>query len=221
MAPSELPGPPELDRLLDASTEAAREQAWEDLIRRHGRLLLHVARSTARDYDVKMDRYAHILEMLRADDFRRLRAYRSDRRSRFTTWLVIVAQRICIDLERSRYGRVRSDSRQAADVRRTRRDIVELIGSDVEVSSIIGVDDPEADYATAQIRAAVLQTLETLPPRDRLLIKLRYEDELSVEQIASLLGLKNRFHVHRQLKAILAQLRGDLLRRGIRTAAAD
>jgi DNA-directed RNA polymerase specialized sigma24 family protein len=45
-----------------------------------------------------MDGYAYVLEALRSDDYRRLRAYAADGRSKFSTWLVVVARRLCLDL---------------------------------------------------------------------------------------------------------------------------
>ena len=113
--------PSELDGLLSATTDAGRSRAWERFIGRHSRLLLKVAHETSRQYDGAMDHYAFVLERLRADDFHRLRHYEPDGRTKFTTWLVVVARRLCLDHHRAIYGRPRSsdgDAIEEHDVRR-------------------------------------------------------------------------------------------------------
>src|SRR5262252_8859607 len=99
--------PRELARLIAAADGAARDQAWEGFVATHSRLLLHVARSMTADHDAAMDAYAFMLEALRADDHRRLRAYTVQRASKFTTWLVVVARRLCLDRARQVHGRAR------------------------------------------------------------------------------------------------------------------
>src|SRR6185503_13736524 len=99
--------PAALGSLLDAKDDAAREARWTDFIGTYSRLILHVTRSGGGLHDAAMDRYAFVLEQLRHDDFRRLRAYVADGRSEFSTWLVVVAQRLCRDHQRHRYGRFR------------------------------------------------------------------------------------------------------------------
>src|SRR4030095_1097873 len=70
--------PPELQRILNGTDAAAREAAWASLIQSYSRLLLHAAHSVVSDHDAAMDAYAHVLESLREDDFRRLRTYAAD-----------------------------------------------------------------------------------------------------------------------------------------------
>jgi RNA polymerase sigma factor (sigma-70 family) len=70
--------------------------------------------------------------------------------------------------------------------------------------------DPEA-LALLKERAATLrQALGRLPSRERLLIRLRYEQELKLEQIADLLDLGNAQRAERQIKAVLLKLREEL-----------
>ena len=84
--------PKELNRMLAATDGPRRDSAWDDFVAMHSRLLLNTARSLTRDHDVAMDSYAQILGALRADQFRRLREYVPDGRTKFTTWLVVVAR---------------------------------------------------------------------------------------------------------------------------------
>jgi hypothetical protein len=77
--------PPELAALLAARDETAQNHAWDAFLEAYSRLLLHTARSTAKDREAAMDAYAHVLEKLREDDFRRLRVYEAGGRAKFTT----------------------------------------------------------------------------------------------------------------------------------------
>jgi hypothetical protein len=65
--------------LVGATQLATTNAAWANFINSHNKLLLHVARSLGGDYDAVM----------------------------FSTWPVVVAQRICLDHYRHRYGRNR------------------------------------------------------------------------------------------------------------------
>jgi len=125
--------PPELSDLLQGADPAAREAAWKTFLETHSRLLLHTARALGRDYDATMDAYAYLLEQFRRDDFHRLRAYVADGRTKFTTWLVVVARRVCLDHLRQRYGRPQESAPGSNEARAVRRRLVDLLvaGADV------------------------------------------------------------------------------------------
>lgn len=213
--------PPELARLLGARDATAREAAWAEFTQIHTRLLLHVARSVGHDHDAAMDGYAYLLEGLREDDYRRLRSYAADGRSKFTTWLVVVARRLCLDHHRQRYGRLRSDGpgEQLAHV--ARRRLQDLIAADLDLTPEPEPSgDPHQSLETGERHAALEAVLETLVPRDRLLLKLRYEDDLPAREIAGVLGFPTPFHVYRRLNALLVELRAALRRKGLDGATA-
>ena len=121
--------PTELSALL--APERAGERAWATFVREHSALVLRVAKRLGGDHDAVMDRYAFVLERLREDGYRRLRTYVPGR-CRFTTWLTVVARRLCYDRDRERYGRVRGqgDARERSrDQRDERRRLKELKAS--------------------------------------------------------------------------------------------
>jgi len=99
------PVPPALHELLHAASPAARDEAWGTFVTEHSRLLLKVASAKRTGYDATMDRYTFILDKLREHDCRRLRGYQP-REARFSTWLVVVARRLCSDFDRERYGKI-------------------------------------------------------------------------------------------------------------------
>ncbi len=70
--------------------------------------------------------------------------------------------------------------------------------------------NPEALALLNERATALRQALGRLPARERLLIRLRYEQELTLEQVAKLLDLGNAQRVERQIKAVLVKLREEL-----------
>lgn len=210
--------PPELSAIICESDVDARERAWERFVAKHSRLLLFAARSLGQDYDGAMDRYAFILERLHDKDFHRLRAYTSDGRTKFTTWLLVVTRRLGLDHYRQRYGRpppgmMKEPGSQARAARRRLIDGMEpidpvLLDDQSQIS-------PELELDAAQRRARLDSALASLAPQDRLLLKLRFDDDLAAREIALIAGFPTPFHVYRRLNAILASLRSSLGRHGL------
>jgi RNA polymerase sigma factor (sigma-70 family) len=211
--------PPELVRLLEP-TASDRESAWEAFLAVHYRLLLHVARSFAKEHDAAMDAFAWMLEGLRADDFHRLRAFSADGRSEFTTWLVVVGRRLCLDWYRAKYGRDRpsaAGTTTAGEERGVRRRLVDLVGDSVDTADLPqSMDDgPEADLRSAELTQVLQAALAELEPSDRLLLKLRFDDGLSGNDIAGFMQMPTPFHVYRRITALLDTLRRSLRSRGV------
>jgi RNA polymerase sigma factor (sigma-70 family) len=77
------------------------------------------------------------------------------------------------------------------------------IGQDVPDPS----PNPEAQALLEERAAALRRALAQLSEREQLLIRLRYEEELTLEQVGKLLDLGNAQRVERQIKAVLARLR--------------
>ena len=104
---SDLPrsSPAQLHRLLEAAEGPDHERAWSEFLAAYSRLILYVARRIPRDHDRMMDRYAFVIEHLREKDCRRLRAFDVEGRGKFTTWLVVVVRRLCVDHDRRQHGR--------------------------------------------------------------------------------------------------------------------
>ncbi len=167
------------------------------------------------DGDSAMDAYAHVLEQLHENNCRRLRAFSPDGRARFTTWLVVVVRRLCLDYRRSRYGRQKADVEPIE--RDTRRRLEDLIGADIDPASIPDTNpqNVDAELMSAELTAGLARVLEDLPARERLLLAMRFEDGQSVPRIAQQLGYPTPFHVYRHLNALLDRLRERLRDKGI------
>jgi RNA polymerase sigma factor (sigma-70 family) len=191
---------------------------WRAFVAEHTRLLLHVARSLSATHDDAMDAYTFVLEQLRENECRRLREYAVDPRCKLTTWLVVVARRLCLDLYRQRYGRRRgTDSNQQRAVRRRLQDLVaEQIDSyQLAAVSVVGA---ELAIRQTELAEALEQAVTSLAPQDQLLLQLRFTDDLTAQEIARLLDFASPFHVYRRVNSILAELRHVLARRGVESS---
>jgi RNA polymerase sigma factor (sigma-70 family) len=212
--------PAELTRLLHDGNATERDAAWVALVRAHSRLLLHVARSVSAEHDGAMDAYAHILERLREDDFRRLRGYEADGRSTFSTWLAVVARRLCVDHYRGRYGRpprCATGLETAEAARASRRRLLDLAAASIDLTSLADDRNESPDHALreAQLNEALDAALAKLAPADRVLLNMRFEDGFSAQQIATALKWPSPFHVYRRLNALYQHLKRVLQARGI------
>ena len=211
--------PRELRAILEPGDPSAREAAWDDFVAQHSRLFLHMARLVMPDRDGTMDAYAYLLEELRRDDFRALRAYTPDNRSRFTTWLAVIARRTSVDFYRRRYGRVRGEgkARHVQTARAARRSLALLPSWHTPMFDIpdSSSQSPESRVRAAELRNALDAERAGLSSADRLLLQLRFDEDLSASAIASILGMPSPFHVYRRLKTVCDGLRRRLTARGI------
>jgi RNA polymerase sigma factor (sigma-70 family) len=209
-----VPLPSELAELLAARDEAEAARAWDRFLRSYNDLLLRTARSVNRDYDAAMDAYTHVLERFRADDFARLRKFTGGESDNLSRWLVVVARRICLDLHRNRYGRTREHTPERERLARKR--LVDELWEKRKPPELPdpASGNPEMDMRTAELRTALTAVIDALEPRDRLLLALRFDNELSGRRIAEILDLPTPFHAYRAVNAILGRLRKQLEDRG-------
>jgi len=70
--------------------------------------------------------------------------------------------------------------------------------------------DPEQEAARREQLTALRDALQALPSRDRLLLRLRFEQELTLEQIARLTRIGSALKAQRALDKALAELRHRL-----------
>lgn len=205
--------PPELGKLLQATDSGAKSRAWRAFTNEFSGLLLHTARTLTNDYDAAMDRYTYVLERLAEDDYRRLRSYTPDGTTKFSTWLVVVARRLCVDYSRAQYGRKKSDQPDDASVVRKR--LVDLIAAEIDPSQLSKGGTPESQLRSAELKSKLQQATSGLDPEDQMLLALRFEEESSAREIREIMGFPTQFHVYRKIKAVLKQLRSDLEQEGV------
>lgn len=147
--------------------------AWDAFVLQYSSLVYHTIRKTLALYhaeprpDLVEDLYQDVFLNILKDDFRKLRQFRGDRGCSLASWLRVVASRLTIDYLRSQkqhdLGATESLSAEQSD----RPD--SLISNEEEM--------------------LLLQTLEALSPRDRILVDLVYRQDLSAEDVASILKI--------------------------------
>lgn len=215
------PVPYELAHLLDHLEPSARDQAWAAFVRTNTKLILHVARSLGGDHDDVMDRYARILDHLQRDDFHRLRAYVADGRGKFTTWLVVVARRVCLDHRREKYGRSRGEDQDRKHSHQTRGRLVDLVSDGSDLGELVDTSagGPEERMRASQLNGALKSAVATLAPDDRRLLRLRFGQDLSASQISRMMSGRSQFEVYRRLRRVLDTLRIKLAQRGVADSA--
>jgi RNA polymerase sigma factor (sigma-70 family) len=74
--------------------------------------------------------------------------------------------------------------------------------------------DPEAEATEHERSIAIEESISRLPPRARLLVRLRFGQELPLEEVARLAGLSGPSQVERQLRQALDDLRAAMAARG-------
>ena len=205
---------------MASSDHAERERAWDRFVTTFTPRLLQVARAVACDHDAAMDAYTYTLGQLRENDCRRLLAYRVTGGCSFETWLTVVTRRLCLDHHRHKYGRARAEDPQALEEQRMRRRLADLVAAAVEPELAATHPDPAAVLERAEILEALDIALGQLAPRDRLLLRYRFDDDLSARKIMRLMEFPTVFHVYRRLNALLAQCRIALQKRGFRSGHA-
>jgi len=70
--------------------------------------------------------------------------------------------------------------------------------------------DPEQRAVAEERIEALRRGLDHLPSRERLLLRLRFEQELTLEVVARVLGLQDAQHADRQIKQALEHLRKEI-----------
>jgi len=190
------PAPPaEVSNLLRGTDRGDSEGAWAAFLERHTGLLLQVAfKFAGGSYDEAMDSYTYMLDELRRKDCARLRAYVASEECTFSHWLVVVCRRLCLDYYRRKYGRRRGTGAargQSAARRDARRRLAQLSTHARELGSLPDAATPDPSLAVeALLEAGALRAaVARLDPDDRLLLELRFEQDLTARQIATALGL--------------------------------
>lgn len=182
-----------------SSSDAVR--AWREFLVAFGPVLQQVARLQESDTDAAADCFLFVCEHLAQDRFRRLRQFRPGGPASFPTWLRSVARNLCIDWHRKTRGRVREGAYPA----KFRMEMLAV--EDIAEQLRDPHPDPEAHAAGLQREAVLQKAVLRLPAADQLLIRLRFEQELTLHQIAQLTGTKDAQTVDRRLRQILESMR--------------
>lgn len=183
--PSDAP----TDRDLIDRTLSGDGGAYAILVERFQRKIYRVAFAIVRD-DVEADTVTQ-------DTF--VQAYthlaRFQGRSELETWLT----RIAINRSRDALRRRRFFSLFTRDEEQ----------GDVMIEPVDDRPDPERQFLSVQIRAAILRAEKQLSPQQKVIFRLRHYENLSLEEIADHLGLRAgtvRAHLFRAIHKVRREL---------------
>lgn len=152
---------------------AGNDTAFAQIMRRYNRLLFRTARSVLKSDDDTQDAVQEAY--LRA--WRALASFRSD--ARLSTWLV----RIVVN---EALGRLRPSGAQVLPLSAA----MDTDGETLELQMQANPDDqPERAAMRTQVRQQMEARIDTLPDAFRTVFMLRGVEEMSVEEVATALGL--------------------------------
>lgn len=155
-------------KLIDRATEENDEQAFADLMKRYKKPVYHMILKMVRNVDDAEDLTIEAF----AKAFRNLKKFKKD--YTFSTWLFRIATNNAIDFIRKKKLETMSLDTSFSD------DSGESVKIDVENNELNPMEETIKSQKIELIRIFV----DKLPPKYQRLVKLRYFDELSYDEIA-------------------------------------
>jgi RNA polymerase sigma factor (sigma-70 family) len=183
----------EHEKTLIAGCVKGEKAAWDAFVRQYSALIYHTIKKTLSLHHTEPspefvdDLSQEVFLSLVKDDFFQLRRFRGDNGCTLASWLRMIAVRRTID---------------------------QLRKSKLETDAITDTcADPGDDLTSAvldrQLSDLLVRALATLLPRERILIDLFFRQNLSAQDVASILHLPSGA-VYTQKSRILAKLRKSL-----------
>ncbi|MEC7756081.1 MULTISPECIES: sigma-70 family RNA polymerase sigma factor [Roseivirga] len=175
-------------RLIDAAVSGLDEQAYADLMKRYKKPVYHMILKMVRNVDDAEDLTIEAF----AKAFKNLHKFKKD--FTFSTWLFRIATNNTIDFIRKKRLDTMSLNTSFTD------DNGEAVTIDVQDKNL----NPQDETIKAQKIELVHMFVDKLPAKYQRLVKLRYFDELSYDEIAQELGaplgtVKAQLHRAREL----------------------
>ncbi|WP_109831785.1 RNA polymerase sigma factor [Reichenbachiella versicolor] len=175
-------------KLIDKAVDDGNEQAFAELMERYKRPVYHMILKMIRNTDDAEDLTIEAF----AKAFKNLHKFKKD--YTFSTWLFRIATNNTIDFIRKKKLKTFSLNTSFTD------DAGESVNIDVEDNNL----NPQEEAIKAQKIELVQMFVTKLPPKYQRLVKLRYFDELSYDEIAKTLEaplgtVKAQLHRAREL----------------------
>ena len=188
------------DTELIREAQAGSREAFDALVRRYDqsvlRLALHISGNEQDAQDIHQEAF--------------IKAYRHIGNFRFEcsfyTWMYRIVTNLCLDHLRRRKSR-REDPSTVLDASGEEMDLL------VNVSDDRAMANPDKELERKNLGARILEALDTLTPRERMVFELKHYQGLKLRTIGEMLHTteetaKNTlFRATRKLRANLAELR--------------
>ncbi len=190
------------ERSLVAEAQAGNRAAFEELVRRYDRHVLRLALNVMRRSEDARDVYQEAF----------LKVYRNLHRFRFEcsfyTWLYRVVTNVCLDHLRRRQARPEDQAPELASDHRE-EGITDFFERQREHRATL---DPERRLLGKEIQVRLLQAMQRLSPRERIVFEMKHYQGLKLRAIGEALGtteetVKNSlFRATRKLRSQLGEL---------------
>ncbi len=248
-----------IENILRCLTSGEADSGWIQFLDSYSAHLRIIVHQFENDESHVQECFDFVCAKLSDNGFHRLTAFNPNGPATFRTWLTAVAANLCIDWQRSVYGRFHTP-RSIRDLPKidqvifdcfyrqgmTRQECLHVLKTafpkitDRQISEIkarihtvltskqrwqlsttrhrgISIDQtaesiegnekgPEALVQFEQDRELVQKALQRLEPKQRTYLRLRYQQDLTLNEVAQLMGLKDSFHARRKIDAALSAL---------------
>jgi len=200
---------PQDERELIARAREGDTAAFEAIVRRHDRAVLRLARSLTRSDAAAQDIYQETFLRM----FRTIGSFRHD--CNLATWIHRIAANACLD--HLRRAAARPEEPWPAGNAATGASGVKGGSANrgpFETQDPAPGSDPERSAAGREIRDRIDAALGDLPPRERIVFRLRHDDGLRCAAIAEILETSEEtvrnclYRAHTRLRSALADLVG-------------
>jgi len=187
----------EKEQTLIAGCLRSEKAAWDSFVLQYSNLVYHTIKKTLNLHHVETradlveDLYQEFFLSLLRNDYKKPRQYRGAQGCSLASWLRLLAARLTIDFLRKRAP------------------------TSGEVAGAVSRHgpDPAEPLLNEQQEKLLNQAIQTLSPRDRILLDLCYRQALASEQIATLLKTSVSA-VYAQKSRVLEKIREVLRRSG-------
>ena len=187
----------EKEKTLIAGCLRSEKAAWDSFVRQYSNLVYHTIKKTLSLHhaepraDLVEDLYQEFFLSLLRNEYKKLRQFRGAHGCSLASWLRLLAVRLTIDFLRKQ---------------------AQTSGGVARAMSRHG-PDPVEPLINEQQESLLNLAIQTLSPRDRILLDLCYRQAFASEQIAALLKTSVNA-VYTQKSRVLAKIREVLRRSG-------
>jgi len=200
---------PDEDRLLLSRCLSGDGEAWEIFVRRFSNLVYQAVRHTLMAKHMRFSRldvedlYNTIFLQFLEEGHKTLRQYRGTNGCSLSTWVRVVAVSIVLDHVRKKG----IDGLSAQKTRIPFNDVFPLRTHDPDV-----LENMERAEQERLLRDAI----QYLPPRDRLFVKLHFEKEVPVDEVAEAmqLSINNAYTIKHRIIAKIRSYVDSVLKNG-------
>jgi RNA polymerase sigma-70 factor (ECF subfamily) len=201
---------PDEDRLLLSRCFSGDGEAWEIFVRRFSNLVYQAVRHTLMAKHMPFSRldvddlYSTIFLEFFEKGHRKLRQYRGTNGCSLSTWVRVVAVSIVLD-------HVRKKGLDGLSAQKTRIPI-----DDMPALGTRDHDDVFEHMERAEQERLLRDAIQYLPPRDRLFVKLHFEKEVPVDEVADAmqLSINNAYTIKHRIIAKIRSYLDSVLKNG-------